>query len=383
MKVLHICNDFCDSKVHGELYRELDAKGVEQVVYTYFRDPTLCGRNRFEAHSTGFIYRSVLRPIHRFLYHKKQHDVYEDIKAQLSQSLQSFDLVHATTLFSDGGLAYRLYKDCGIPYVVSVRNTDVDVFLAYAPHTWLTGLRVLHSARRIVFISKAIKEKFCRHPLIRPIFPSFEEKIVIQPNGIDAYWLDNVRSYPTFHNYNVLYVGRFDRNKNVKKLCRAVVELRSRYPDIQLHLVGGGDSRSLKDIVYMRGIENMIDRYPKTILCHGKIYDKAVLKDIYSQCSVFAMPSFHETFGLVYLEALSQHLAIVYTRGQGVDGMLDRRVGEAVRASSKTDIKKAIDKIFAHRDKYLVSEVVDFSQFRWDTIASHYIDIYTHVEDAV
>lgn len=379
MRVLHICNDFCDSQVHGELYRELDTQGVEQVVYTYFRDPTLCDRNRFEACSTRFIYRPILRPIHRLLYHKKQHDVYEDITTQLSQSLRSFDLVHATTLFSDGGLAYRLYKDYGMPYVVSVRNTDVNAFLAYAPHTWLTGLRVLRAARRIVFISKAIKKKFCRHPLIRTILPSIEEKIVIQPNGIDPYWLENVRKSPTANSHNVLYVGRFNRNKNVKRLCRAVVAMRSKYPDIQLHLVGGIGTRSLKNMVYARGIENMIDRYPQTILRHGKIYDKTVLKDIYSQCSVFAMPSFHETFGLVYLEALTQHLAIVYTKGQGVDGMLDRRVGEAVKASSKTDIKKAIDKIFTHRDDYLASEVVDFSQFRWNAIASRYIDIYAHV----
>lgn len=52
------------------------------------------------------------------------------------------------------------------------------------------------------------------------------------------------------------------------------------------------------------------------------------------------MPSYHETFGLVYIEALTQHLAIVYTKGQGVDGMLDSSVGEAVKASSKANIKR-------------------------------------------
>lgn len=124
------------------------------------------------------------------------------------------------------------------------------------------------------------------------------------------------------------------------------------------------------------GVKDIAYKNPETIIYHGKIYDKAILKDIYSRCSVFAMPSHHETFGLVYLEALSQHLAIVYTKGQGVDGMLDERVGEAVRASSKVDIKRAIDKIFRHRNDYLAAEVVDFSQFRWDAIASRYVEMY-------
>lgn len=129
-------------------------------------------------------------------------------------------------------------------------------------------------------------------------------------------------------------------------------------------------------MVATRWVKTLAYNNPETIIYHGKIYDKAILKDIYSRCSVFAMPSYHETFGLVYLEALSQHLAIVYTRGQGVDGMLDVRVGEAVRASSKEDIKKAIDKIFQHRSDYLAAEVVDFGQFRWDSIASRYVEIY-------
>lgn len=369
MKILHISNDFCGSKVHSNLYHELDIQGVEQTVYTYFRSRSLSGRNRFDSSSTEFVYRPILHKIHRALYHKKLHDVYRDLKTQLSLSPRSFDLVHATTLFSDGGLALCIFKDYGIPYVVSVRNTDINEFLGYAPHTWRTGVQVLCSARRIIFISKALKEKFCRHPLIKRILPSIEEKFVIQPNGIDSYWLENVRMTPASTNHSVLYVGRFDRNKNVIKLCRSILEMRSRFPDIQLHLVGGDGSA-------FRWVKRKADNYPKTIIYHGKICDKATLRDIYSQCSVFAMPSFHETFGLVYVEALSQHLAIVYTKGQGVDGMLDVRVGESVRASSMSDIKAAITRIFMHRDRYFSVEVVDFSQFRWETIALRYVDIY-------
>ena len=174
-----------------------------------------------------------------------------------------------------------------------------------------------------------------------------------------------------------MYVGRFNRNKNVKRLCRAVVEMRKQYSDIRLHVVGGIGTRSIDNLIYTRGVENMIRKYPETIIYHGKIYDNEALKEIYSQCSIFAMPSFHETFGLVYLEALTQHLAIVYTKGEGVDGMIDSRIGESVKASSTEDIKIAIRKIISNRNNYLASELIDFRQFKWDIIASHYIDIYS------
>lgn len=241
MKILHICNDYCGSKVHYNLYRELDALGVEQTIYTYFRSNS-CGMNNFNASSTHFIYRPILRHIHRVFYHKKQLDVYKDLRTQLSLSSESFDMTHATTLFSDGGLSLRIFREFHIPYVVSVRNTDINEFLGYAPHTWLIGLRVLLNAGKIVFISKALKEKFCRHPLIKIFLSSIEDKFIIQPNGIDNYWLQNLKTQFVSDNHNVLYVGRFDHNKNVMTLIKSVLGLRRQYPDIQLHLVGGGIS---------------------------------------------------------------------------------------------------------------------------------------------
>lgn len=239
MNILHICNDYCGSKVHANLYSELDKQGVQQTVYAYYRDPSLEGKNKFEVQNTCFVYRPILSTHHRVLYHKKICDVYADLKSQLAQEIPSYDLIHATTLFSDGAVARRAYKEYGTPYIVTVRNTDINEFLGYAPHTWLTGLKVLMDARKIVFISKALKEKFCRHPLVRTILKEIEDRFVIQPNGIDAYWLEHVKTAPAEKNHNVIYVGRFDYNKNVMKLCKSILEMRNTCPDIQLHLVGG------------------------------------------------------------------------------------------------------------------------------------------------
>ncbi len=88
------------------------------------------------------------------------------------------------------------------------------------------------------------------------------------------------------------------------------------------------------------------------------------------------MPSIHETFGLVYIEALTQHLAVVYTRNQGIDGLLDERVGEKVNALSESSIRKGIEKILKDRERYKALEVVDFKEFDWSRIAARYLDLY-------
>lgn len=48
MKILHICNDYCASKVHLNLFRKFAVNGVEQTVYTYFHDTALIGKNMSE-----------------------------------------------------------------------------------------------------------------------------------------------------------------------------------------------------------------------------------------------------------------------------------------------------------------------------------------------
>lgn len=367
MKVLHICNDYCGSKVHANLYKRFDKLGVEQLIYTYYRGGDMEGKNRFEGEFTRFFYRPILKKRHRVLYHEKVQTVYDDLTHSVDNL--RFDLSHATTLFSDGPIAYRLFREHGVPYVVTVRNTDINEFLAVAPWAWPMGMKVLKNAQKIVFISKAPMEKFCRHFLIKRILLEIQDKFVIQPNGVDDYWLGHILTGEKSFRHQLIYVGRFDVNKNVMRLIHAVIGLKDQFPDIKLHLVGGDGWRE-KEVL------SFVQKYPQHLEYHGKVYDKDVLRSLYAKCSVFAMPSIHETFGLVYIEALTQNLALIYTKNQGIDGLLDERVGEKVNALSTKSIQNAICKVLEHRSDYLASEVVDFERFRWEEIAKEYKKMY-------
>lgn len=369
MKVLHICNDFCGSKVHANLYAELDKQGIQQTVYTYYRDASLAGKNSFEGEATEFVYRPILSTYHRILYHKKIRDVYNDLERQLAASLQTYDLAHATTLFSDGAVAYRLYKEYGIPYVIAVRNTDINEFMVVAPHTWPLGLKILRNARKIIFISKAPKEKFCRHFLIKKILSEIEDRMLIIPNGVDDFWLEHLDLESVKDNHQIIYVGKFDLNKNVERLLKAVFALKAKYPDIKLHLVGGDGSKQDK-------ILRMVQENSDCLVFHGKIYNKEKLMSLYRQCSIFAMPSIHETFGLVYIEAMSQNLAVLYTHNQGIDGLFDTKVGESVNAWSVESIREGMDKLLSNRVDYSIYKHVDLERFRWSKIAAYYKALY-------
>ena len=368
MRILHICNDYIGSKVHSNLYKELDELGVFQTVFTYYRGVGN-DTNKFESKNTTFIYSAILRPIHRLLYYKKIKDVYGYLRLKVKPE---FDICHAVTLFSDGAIAYKLYKEYGIPYIVSVRKTDVSEFLTFAPHTWPMGIKVLMHAKKIVFISKAAYNTFCKHFVIRCILPQIKNKIIIQPNGIDDYWLSNLNTGKIINNQSVLYVGKFDYNKNVVRLIKSIHSLKNEYPNLTLHLVGGGGERE-------KYILNLIEKNPNTIVYHGKVFDKEQLRSIYRSCSIFAMPSIFETFGLVYIEAMSQNLAVLYTKNQGIYGLFDENIGEAVDPLSKRSIKLALSKIIQHRLDYNFFGSLDFEMFRWGNIAKRYQNVYSEV----
>lgn len=368
MKVLQITNDFAGSKVHKCLFQCLDAKGIEQVIYCPVRDSTLIGGNIFDGKYSHIIYSNIIRPYHKYVYHLKQKTLYADLVSKVD--FRSIDIVHAATLFSDGGLAYNLYRKYGIPYVVAVRNTDVNVFLGKLPNTWWTGIQILLHAQRILFISEGLKRKFEHHIAIRRVIKRIRDKFVLIPNGIDNYFLDNVCRDRRTEN-KVVYVGDFSNNKNVVRLGKAVLNLRKEkgFEDTILTLVGGGKNET-------DDVERMVAAHPDVFHYLGKIYEKDRLCRVFRNNCIFAMPSITETFGLVYVEALSQNLPVLYTKNQGIDGLFPDSVGISVNPLSVKDIMEALRKLLSDKT-YYSNRCVDFSQFRWDLISDKYIALYT------
>lgn len=367
MKVLQIANDFCHTKVHVNLFKTLDNLGVNQTIFNPVRDASLVGNNAFEGKNTEIVYAHVVKPWHKYFYHYKRWYVFRQMLKRIDCS--QFSICHASTLLTDGGLAYLLWKKYKVPYVVAVRNTDINGFMDRAPHTHRDARNILLHAERIFFISEGLKQKFEGHKAVKSIIPLIKDKFVLLPNGIEDVFLDNV-STEINTSHKIVYVGDFSDNKNVVRLVKAVLELRKKkgFEDTKLTVIGGGKADNADT-------ERIIAENPDAVNYLGKIYDKNELIQQFRQHSVFAMPSIHETFGLVYIEALSQNLACLYTKGQGIDGLFDETIGISVDPKSVDEIKDALEELLKNRKNY-GNQHVDFSQFRWKLIGEKYKNFY-------
>lgn len=362
MKVLHICNDFCGSKVHSNLYSYLDISGMSQIIYTYMQKASNVNKNKFDSIKTEFIYSAILNKFNRIFYPYKESLVYEDLKTKID--VRTVSLSHATTLYSDGGIAYKLFKEFGIPYIIAVRATDIHVFMKI-PFYWKYGRNILMNASKIIFISHSLKEVFMRHKGVQSIMDRIENKIVVIPNGIDKFWIENACS-DRIINHQLCYIGSFLPRKNVLKLIDAVNMLSKKYPDIKLNIIGKGGKDESKVISASKN-----SRYINYI---GPVYDKYELMKYLRSSLIFAMVSIKETFGLVYIEALSQNRVIIYTKNDGIDGTFSDIIGEAV-VPNVNYIMKAICKIFDNPLSYSDNNI-NFSNLDWNSIAKQYINIY-------
>jgi glycosyltransferase involved in cell wall biosynthesis len=367
MNILHICNDFSYSKVYKNLYQEFDKIGLRQIIYHPLRNSNNVGKNTFSFQVEGstIIYsKFILKKYHRILFTLKIYSIFKDLKKQID--LSKIDILYPTTLFSDGAVAYKIFKKYGIPYVVAVRNTDVNTFLRFRPDLIPLAYKILKNAKNIIFISEGLRKKFFESIYFVGKKDLYDNKTLVVSNGIDDYWLENLKLDNNIKKNSLLFIGRFDYNKNAETVIKCLGKLRLDFPDIQLNLVGGGGNNAKK-------IELLILKNKDWIRYHGFISDKEKLRKIFSENKFFVMPSIFETFGLVYIEALSQGLPVLYTKNQGIDGLFGREIGESTFPDEKS-VKSALFSLMKRSD-YKIGEVC-FENYRWSNIARRYFELF-------
>ncbi|RKN76945.1 glycosyltransferase family 4 protein [Ulvibacterium marinum] len=367
MRCLHICNDFMGSKVHENLYKNLNKLDIEQTIFYPLRSNKIGKlKNYQKSFDCTIVASELLKKYHRILFRQKIKFLYKNLKTKLDGA--NFDIVHATTLFSDGALALRLKKEYNTPYIVAVRSTDIDTFLKYRPDLITLAERILRESSKVIFISYALKEKFLNHPLILKNKSRLEPKCLVINNGIDSFWIENRSVIKDVNPNKILYVGTLIKRKNAVKLIRSVLDLQ--HSGVQCNLTIVGESGALQ-----KKVEQLAGSNHPTINYIGAIHDKATLKKIYNSHHIFALPSKGETFGLVYLEALSQGLPILYLENEGIDGLFDFNVGERCSSSDISAISTNLEKLIKNYSRYKIDEI-DFSEFSWENIAKVYLKLF-------
>jgi len=306
----------------------------------------------------------------RLIFNLKHSKIENDFKKYYK--LTDVDLIHAHSLFSNGYIAYKIHKTKKIPYIVAVRDTDVNVFFKKMYHLRRLGINILKDAKTIIFLSRTYREETIEKFIPKKYQEDIRNKSIILPNGVNSYWLEN--KYVTKvsnldHTIKLIYVGRISKRKNIEISLEACQLLKEKGYDIKFTIVGKiEDYKEYKKIRKYEFVK-YIPEQPKEIL----------LK-LYRENDIFIMPSLTETFGLVYAEAMTQGLPVIYSRGQGFDGQFDEGiVGYSVNSKDSLEVSNKILEISKHYNSLSQNCIKYSDKFNWGEIAMYYKDLYSNI----
>lgn len=365
MKVLHINSYYASSSFYKHLFEKQIQKGIDIDVYV----PVA---KNFINHRIDYgEYTRIVKnhgKYDRYLFHIKHWKILKDVVKQYD--VMNYDILHAHSLFSNGYIAYKLNKRLGIQYIVAVRDTDVNIFFEKILPLRKLGIEIMRNAKKIVFLSSTYKDRVIKRYVPSMLHKKILNKSVVIPNGIDPFWLNNKSSHPHVlkkNMINIIYAGRISKRKNVPTTIKACEILLDRGYKVKFTIVGRIEDEN--EFKKLKGYDfiTYISEQPKEKLI-----------ELYRTNDIFVMPSITETFGLVYAEAMSQGLPVIYSKGQGFDGQFNEgTVGYSVNCFNAYEIADRIVDIINNYQSLSMNSLRLCNKFDWEKIADVYTKIYT------
>ena len=368
IKVLHINCNYATTALHQTMLEHLDRQGIDSHVFV----PVYDKRIATVVVKENVIVTECFRKWDRIHFKGKQKKIIESV--QENYHIRDFDCLHAYTLFTDGNCAMELFKKYDIPYIVAIRSTDVNYFFKKMLPLRKLGIEIMENAAAILFLSKEYERKVfdCYVPSEKA--EVLKKKSYIIPNGIDDFWIENRAvtkdeaqlSRMEKKHLKVIYAGQILKRKNIPTIQKGLKLLREKGYKVDFTVVGKIVDRKEFDKIMAQGEVRYVEPQPKEKLI-----------EYYREHDIFVMPSHAETFGLVYAEAMSQGLPVIYSRGEGFDGQFkEGEVGFSVNPDSAQEIAEACQacvKEYAELSKNAVSRV---KVFCWEAICQEYKKIY-------
>lgn len=230
----------------------------------------------------------------------------------------------------------------------------------------------MRTASRIVTVSERSRDD------IRTVWRVAPQKVTVCGEGIhECFFAEpsvgdvaRVRRRYALAGPYLLYVGGFDRRKQVGTLLDAFFEIDR--PDVTLALCGPlrGEGTDIRNRVRAHPLGDRV-RVP------GAVPD-ADLPALYAGCQLFVYPSRYEGFGLQAIEAMAAGAPVVSSDG----GALPETVGEAGVLFPAGDVSacaRAVQALLADADqrerlRRLGRERAQ--RFRWDRVVTRYLELY-------
>lgn len=296
--------------------------------------------------------------------------LYHSIKGLADHIYQTFpfDLVHAHTALPAGYAAMLLSRRHKKPLVTTFRATDLDITIHRNRRCFNAIHEVFKNSAKVIALSPCLRETLHQQMGVRSEVISHgirKEDILTGSTGLSKQY--EGRSI-------ILSVSRLWRSKGIDLNLKAIAKLEGKYPNIYYWIIGEGEERArLGKLVEDLNLQSKVEFLGQ--LPHQKVMEYM------SMCDIFSLPSWQETLGLVYLEAMAHGKPIIGCQGQGVDGIItEGKTGFLARPTDVNSLVKAIDFLLGYPQKAKAigeqARKLVLENYTWEKNAQSNIKIY-------
>jgi len=263
-----------------------------------------------------------------------------------------------------------------VPYLISLRGSDVPNY-----DTYNKSLQIAHKA--LMPITRKIWRESARVvALSTDLAQSASEsdssvRIDIVPNGIESEMFvyeptirEKAKSTAHAERVELICVARLIERKGVQHLLHAVKQMNE---SIFLTIVGEGNFMGELQVLAAE-----LDLTSKV-----KFYGycpREKLVTLYNNSDVFVLPSMAESFGMVFVEAMSCGLPVIGARVGGVPDIIKPENGILVEAGSVQSVKAAIETLAAdaglRKSMAEANRLKAVANYAWRSVADAYENIY-------
>ncbi len=230
--------------------------------------------------------------------------------------VEKFDLIHAFFTVPSGFVARLLSKEFHLPYIVSLRGSDVpgysERFKSMYPMLRPLTRSIWCGASKVIANSEGLR--------MLALQTDVKKDISIIRNGIDTREFFSIpRKYPRDASvpFRVLAIARLTPRKGLRSLLEALVILKNQKRRLfSLDIAGDGDERESLEL-FAR--ENGLSEIVRFI---GRIPHENIV-ELYHRAHVYVLPSLNEGMSNNVLEALACGLPIVTTDTGGTRELVD------------------------------------------------------------
>lgn len=291
--------------------------------------------------------------------------IYKDFK---------FDIIHSNVALPDGYGTMVVNEKFKVPHIVTVHGQDFQNTINRNEKCRKALFKVMNKVDSIITVSNKLKNVVKNE--------DFYKKIVVINNGICKEFIEDT-SHKNHENQNIkiLSVSNLKKTKGIQLNIKAINNLKNKYPNIQYDIIGKGE--------YEPELKNLVEKLhlQKHVNFLGKIEHEDVI-NFMKDYDIFSLPSYSEGFGMVYIEAMSQGVASIGVKGEGIEDVIvqgyngflvDRENVDSLESTLETLIKD----IKLRNDIGLKGKETVINNFTWDCNAKKVIQLYNKLTNKV